>query len=490
MDEWQKISPGVLIKPLGGIEKVYRKISHAFVSHGREHWGLCCTCSFSLGTPSQLGTDEIATALRGAWKALRRDFPGLASVPAGLATKEYHTCKDRTAATEEWAAETFFVEADTARRPEYLLASYLPRDLPSLHYFPTTSQVTLLVSHWRMDGLGACMVLDRLFAHVAGAAPPMPGTGGGQDDDGSDLARMPPALEDACGAAPTGPDLDPALDVLAREYIDDHHRKAVHAGGLPFLGDAATPPGAPAQVGIVLTTAATDALVAACRVLKVSVTAAVQAALAEVVFARGVDPGATQYSAVVSANMRPRLPPPHNSPASAVATYVVGVTPVVARADRFSARAAGLTAFYRDWWTPQFSKALRRASQLHAEALFGTADGSPAPRPARPPSNVSLSSLGVVERHLGGRYLASGAQGRKIAQGFDVTVTDFQFGVSMMTRQMLLYVWTFGSRLNLSVNFNDAYHSRQSAREFLHFVRDVLAKELQLTLEVEKKIPR
>ncbi|KLU92559.1 hypothetical protein MAPG_11504 [Magnaporthiopsis poae ATCC 64411] len=96
-------------------------------------------------------------------------------------------------------------------------------------------------SHWRMDGLCACVVLNRLFTHVAGVEPPPPGAGGGQDDDESDLAFMLPAFKDACSAAQKEPHLDPALDVLAREYIaDHHHRKAIHAGVLPFLGDAVT----------------------------------------------------------------------------------------------------------------------------------------------------------------------------------------------------------------------------------------------------------
>lgn len=402
--------------------------------------------------------------LRNAWIALRFEFPGLALVPSGLDRKVY-TAPD-AASVDKWANETFSV-ASAPIDADSILAAYPLRDLPLLYFLPESSSVLLLVSHWRVDGLGTCMLLDRLFDLL---------DAGAKVETASwtpDLHKLSPGIQDAFDAPPGPETVTPELERLAREYIEDHHRTAVNAAGLPFRGDASTPPGCPARRALVLTPDSTAALVGSCRARArvISVTSAVHAALAEVVLR--LSPESQEgYAAVVSANMRGHLKAPYRGREHAVHAYVTGIAASVDRASCFYDKARHLTAFYKGWYSDRFVRTFRLTTQYHAEALSR-------PRPAGPPpSSVTLSSLGIV-----GRYLASHHGGDGQDNSLGVRLNDFRFGVSMLTRQMLLYVWTFAGQLNLSVNYNAAYHDCDSAQELLEAICQVLAKEMDISLK-------
>jgi hypothetical protein len=305
-----------------------------------------------------------------------------------------------------------------------------------------------------------CMLLDRFFSILSMPSDvklePFPWK--------DDLKKVSPSLEDAAGSAEIG---TPEMESFAYDFIEDHHKNAVHAGGLPYDGDSKTPPGNPSHFQLVLSQADTAVVVAACKGQKISVTAAVHAALAETVFALSPENGASQYTTVMSVNMRPYLQPPYNTRDHACQTYVAGMTPSVYRASTFLEKGVALTTYYKNVYSEKLMQSLRLIGRHHANALF-------APRPAvapppKLPSSVSLSSLGIIENNIAGNYDSGTVQ-----------VVDFKFGVSIMTRQMLLYVWTFRGQLHLSVNFNKAYHDLAQVRTFLMRIKYVLEKGLSL----------
>lgn len=55
-----------------------------------------------------------------------------------------------------------------------------------------------------------------------------------------------------------------------------------------------------------------------------------------------------------------------------------------------------------------------------------------------------------------------------------VRVDGFRFGVSMMTRQVIVYAWTFRGQLVLSVNYNEAYHGEDVVRNVLERMKSCL----------------
>ncbi|KID81116.1 hypothetical protein MGU_11498 [Metarhizium guizhouense ARSEF 977] len=471
---WTEETTGQYSRSLGAVESVYRKISQAFSSLNREHWGLYCICAleFSSSVPNGTGydDDEVSQILRQAWVNLMLEFPGLAVRPEGLTRKTYTAISP-----EDWAAKTFYVEPDS-KCPDDILSAYPSHDLPGLYFFPWSGEVMLLVSHWRIDGLGTCMLMDRYMALAAAQVEKQPAhTFGTTYSPRSGVVHISPTLEEAIGSVQIGDDDE--TKNFARNYIADHHRNALHAGGLPFKGDAQTPPGASRRAEVVIGSAATSALAAACKANAFSVTSAIHAALATAIAQLSSADVEDTYSAVVSANLRPRLAMLKGRREHAVGVYVTGLTPVVDQLQSFTSKARKLASFYKfdSWCTPQFLRALPLIMRLHTKALF---EG---PSPPKPPSGVTLSSLGIIDGHLGSEY----GKGKAV-----VKVTDFHFGVSILTRQVLLYAWTYNGRLTLSANYNGAYHDKGAALRLIHSVMSVLEKELGVSLDVEQAAER
>jgi hypothetical protein len=138
----------------------------------------------------------------------------------------------------------------------------------------------------------------------------------------------------------------------------------------------------------------------------------------------------------------------------------------VLRKSSFKERTAALMLEYGGWHTDDHMRSLRLLYKYHADAFLNRKGPPPTP-----PSGVLLSSLGVVEQYITGDY--DGA----------VQVEKFNFGVTMMTRQMLLYPWTFKGRLHFSVNYNEAYYDAGVAEEVLTTLQNVLEKELGTKLD-------
>nr|QGA67225.1 acyltransferase [Monascus purpureus] len=447
---WRQTEPGIFVKDFDRAEKVYYKIFTSFKPLNREHWGIYAICTVNFG-PS-LNTDRVAI-LRSAWKALRITFPGLSLVPINVA-KLYKVSDAQS--VEEWAGQTFFVDAE--KTPEEVIASAKPRDLPSLYYLPASSSVVFLSSHWRIDALGTCMLLDRFFSILE--QPSLVEATPAPDERG----KISPSLEDAAGSPRTSTE---EMEKFAGEYIANFHKKAVQTSGFPFKGGPNTLPSNPAQEAVMFSPSSTKSLLAACKDRRISVTAAIHAALAETVFVLGMSESqAADFTTVMAVNLRPYLQPPYNSRDHACQTYVGSITPQVLRSKNFLERTASLMESYQGWYDGKLIKALRPIFKYHADALF--AQRAP---PPNPPSGVTLNSLGVIEKYFRSDY----ENGLKVER--------FHFGVTMMTRQTMLYAWTFRGQLTLSLNFNEAYYDGDVAKKILLHIKRVLEKELSVELD-------
>ncbi|CAG8979387.1 hypothetical protein HYALB_00010274 [Hymenoscyphus albidus] len=320
-------------------------------------------------------------------------------------------------------------------------------------YTSASSELMFLVSHWRVDALGVLMLLDRLFALLS-SSPDVQSIVWRND-----VAQISPSLEDAGASVGTGPE----MEKYAQDFIAHHHQVALNTGGLPYRGDEKTPRTIPHS------TASTTALIDACKKRHISVTAAVHAALANTVFSLDPVKGRPQYAAVMSVNIRPYLPAPYHTKSHACQTYVAGMTPAVDRESTFAEKTQTLTEFYRNAYSNKFMQALRLISGTHVKTLF-------APRLAVDPEVPPQATQQRFSQQSGYHRKATCSTGVKIK------ITNFKFGVTMMTRQLLLYLWTFKGQLNLSVNYNDAYHDTASADDFLARICQVREQELGLEL--------
>ncbi|CRG91773.1 hypothetical protein PISL3812_08825 [Talaromyces islandicus] len=463
---WKLVHDGTWRKELGGLEKVYRFQSTASRVTGREHWGLYSSCKLTWSDSLSRG---ITVALRDAWKALRVEFPALGLVIDGYEAvyrpenKSGNEKYDTSRSLEQWAQKTFSVEQN--RTVEEIIAQYPLNDLPTLFWFPQTSELMILISHWRTDGLGSVMLLNRLLELFV----ERPDVSLGQCDPVyTELAKISPSLEDAAGTplVPTPKILETAgrVSKLFRE-------KAIKSVGIPFKGDRATSPGNTAIVAIVYTPESSKSLFDACKARQITVSAAIHTALAQTVFELTSAENITEYATIMSVNMRPYIEKPYNTSEHACRTYVTSITPTVRRGASFNESTTSLTQLFKNWYSKDFSQALREVYQGASRALL-----SPPPQltgpPPNPPSGILHSNLGVVDRFLGTEF-GDGA----------LQISKFRFGVSMMTRQMLLYPWSFRGELNLSINYNDAFYDASSPQQVLEGIQRKLERELGVKLE-------
>lgn len=493
--DWTKTASGVFKKDFSNVEKIYRKMSTTFSHLGREHWGIHCVCRLEF---PENGRDTV-TAIRQAWKALVLEYPGLSVMPDGLETKTFVALNSQ--AVSSWVDDTFLV-VETPKSADAIIAEAKPKDLPSLYYLPASSELIFFSQHWRTDAIGTCMLLDRLFTLIA--QQPVQALYSSSDNvDGHYVSKISPSLEDAAGSPQTGSS-SPELQGYARQYIEEFHKKALNTGGLPYKGDATILPGDTSHQNLVFTKESTAALVTACKSRKISVSAAIHTALARTVFSfappsAGESQTTTDddYTTIMAINLRPYLQAPYNTKAHACSTYVASITPTIKRDSSFADATAELTRQYKSWYSEKFLRALRGIYKEHADRLFApprlsqpvppatppstgvVANGdtppppppkNPNPRPS-PPSGITLSSLGIIEQNLKGDYYHQPHHNTGPSAQPNLHISSFRFGVSMMTRQMLLYVWTFRGKFTLSVDYNTEYYGEEMTREILRRVR-------------------
>ncbi|KAJ5764559.1 hypothetical protein N7533_003240 [Penicillium manginii] len=434
-------------------EQVYLKMSRAFSHLEKEHWGIHCVCSVAQQAPNR---STFSESLRTAWMQLLVEYPGLSMIPVGL-QKKYSRLDDT--GIQSWAENTFFETGHLCA--DTIISEAKPKDLPSLYWIPASSEILLSIQHWRVDALGACMLLDRLFEIMAGS------------NDHSTLhdevrQNLPtPSFESAAGALKTE---DAGVQAYAREYINTFHQKAVNAGGLPFQGGATTPPSRSTHRDLEFSADDTNVIMNACKNKKISVTAAVHTALARTVFSYLTQKECQAgYTTVMAVNMRPFLPPPFDGRKHACQTFVASITPTVHYDSGFVESARALTDEYHNWGSAEFMRSLWWIYVYHlAKVSAPRVNGAP----GKPPSGVTLSSLGIIDRNLRSDY------------GPKLQIDKFRFGVSMMTRQTILYAWTFKGRLSLSLNYNEAYYSDSMASEVVSRVAWHLKEGLEVDLNI------
>ncbi|RAL09586.1 uncharacterized protein BO97DRAFT_395848 [Aspergillus homomorphus CBS 101889] len=406
---WNRTN-GVWHDDLDGAEKVFYDMSQAFQPVGKEHGSVYTVCKIRM-LEDQRPQHPLEVRLRDAWISLRIEFPSLSVVVSDAQRKEYMSANPQR--LQHWASETFWVD-DSGNSAIQVVSSLHLRKFPCLIFLPRTSELVFHSSHWRIDALGACMLLDRLFEKLSRDTDTI-----SVNEDDNMSPNLSPSLEDAFGspAAPT-----PQMEAVAKCVQRRNFQTSYPTAGLPVaMGARASPPARSSPQALALTREATEALLAACKRHAISVTAAVHAACAQAVFDRW---------------------------------------------DSFTTRAGQLTKAYRggDWDVSEYMAALRPIYRVHGETLRALAT----PHTRAPATNITVSSLGVIDKYLTRKH------------GAGVLVEQFHLGSAIMNRQMTLYIWTFDGQLTLSLDSNEAYYPPEIVRGILGSICACLEKELNL----------
>ncbi|KAJ5177766.1 uncharacterized protein N7500_000465 [Penicillium coprophilum] len=460
-------SPNTFARPLGPNEVFIKLISDPGHPLGREHWAINYTATISpRGAYTALsGSPDLVPALiRYSWLHLRFQHPSLAAHPDSNSNVIY-TVPDSANALSKWASQTFIVEAD-ARSADEVIPTIVPAADARLYYVSQSSELLLHTAHWRMDGVGGLLLLGQLVDLMVSHADTL--LAGNLPDPfdsfqwGSEVARLAPPVEEAGNMPLTATDEQKAV---AHEAVGTF-ALAAGALGVPYTGDASCLPSGTRAAELKFSLAATSAVVSAAKARGVGMTAAVHASLAAANFQHAIaEHQGRHYTSTIKQSLRPYLPEPYSTPAAAAGLYTSGW---LARVDS-SATWDENARMYQTEYEKGISSEYLQAHREYASTLVDLMKHLPTP--TEPPSDIDISSMGIMEKYLEREY---GTPER----GFGITHAGV--GVEIISRQGVVFVWTFRDQLTLRLVYNEAFHTPEQMTEFLHDIQADLLKHLRV----------
>ncbi|KAI6086085.1 hypothetical protein F4821DRAFT_260378 [Hypoxylon rubiginosum] len=452
---------GVFSRPIGENETFIKLTGDTGLPLNREHWAINSTATV-IPTGS-LASADLAAHFRRAWAHLRFQHPSLAAeVAPDDDTSLIYTVPADGAALDAWVSQTFSIAAD-AKSAADVIPTFQPTPFAKLVYVPRSGQLLGHTAHWRTDGIGVILLLDALLAIAASSSPLADPASLAW---GTETARLALSVEDAA-AMPLSSESTPELKSRGAALVGTF-AQTVGAIGIPYLGDATTAPAGTRSAALALDAATTEKIAAACKARGVSVTAAAHASVAGANYALA-DLAARDrhYASTVRFELRSHLREPYSTPAFAAGLYWTGWTTRVEARASWAERARKYQDEYRKGITRDFLDAHREyAAQLTAliRSLPQGGDGA-----GEPPSDVDISSIGVAEKLIRRSYGTAEA-------GFKVMAVGV--GVEILSRQAVTFVWTFRDQLNLSVVYNESFHSADQMDRFVSTVKSQLLEGL------------
>ncbi|OTA96136.1 hypothetical protein M434DRAFT_393216 [Hypoxylon sp. CO27-5] len=454
---WQETSQkGVFSRPIGENETYIKLLGDAGRPFKREHWAI--NSAVTVVPIGSLVSADLSSHFRRAWAHLRFQHPSLAAEVAPDNKNLIYTVPAEGAALDAWVSQTFSV-ADDVDSSADVIPTFQPSPYAKLVYIPRSGELLGHTTHWRSDGLGVFLLLDALLA-IASEPSPLPDPA--SLAWGTEVARLVPAVEDAA-AMPKEP--TPELKEHGAALVGTWAH-AIGAIGIPYLGDKARPPAGTRSVALTFNPATTEKIMAACKARGVSVTAAVNASVAGANYAHA-DAAARDkhYASTIHSTLRPYLPEPYSTTAFAAGLYTTGWMTRVESGSSWEERLQIYEAEYQKKITKDFVNSHREYAIQIIELLSNMPQGGE----DQPASDVDISNIDDVEKMIRQSYGTPEA-------GLEVKAVSI--GVEMLSRQAVTFMWTFRDQLNLSVVYNESYHSDDQMGQVLSTIRAQLLEGL------------
>ena len=466
---WTKTGPNTYRQPHGFQEVLYQAIAVPPGSPGLFLVGSSVTFRYApAGSEKQLSAVEVASLLRNAWLQIRQEYPTLAAenTPDG---KVYHSPSSR-AELESWLDSTFIVVPNKTW-PD-IWKNLVKTKHMTLYFFPEARQLFVQGEHHLVDGRGGLNFWDRFFRALASPAPDAVLT----QTTGAEVALLPPRSDDLLDMAERSPGRGQhhAIELLAPlSAVDAPIFLPMPSPVPPHSIENAT-----AELKADMPTS--NAIKAACKAHKVSVTAAWHAAV--VLATQSIQARSTAATAVTGPSSKPGkeficfgnfdlrryFPDPATVlPAAAVPNaYVINnhhcILPYVVAPEgkTFAGIARELDLFYqRDLSAadPDLWSALGPMIRMMVPEYVSA--------PEQAGSTPALSSLGVADWFIGGDY-------------GPWKVDDLWFGNTVTGPWLECFMWTWKGRVCLNSCFNPAYYTARDVREFHEAVLGAMLKGL------------
>ena len=459
-NEWHQTSSTTYARPLDSLESFFNVVHTAGAEFGLQHWALSSGIKICTSSPT------FVSDLRDIWAILRYSSPILAcEIQDGQMI--YHVPSSESDLSE-WLKETFIVHATaTSAREVYGMT---PRPLTRVvcHILPLTQEILLQGTHAHLDGLGVVTLFDNLLRLLAS-----PSTLRQQPIFGDEAKNLLPPLSTMTNALPTPQQM--------KRWKRDLN---AWVGAMPTfrLGASNTDriPGRSRLTSLEFTPVSTSAIVGACRKNNLTVTHALQAAIALATHSHGSPqlPNLQKTFATFAIyNARPpilssnfykssELVGPHLN--AGLALYKVG---------SFFDTAASVRDTFSSHREHKFALATFHSFCTDIPPILAT----PTPIPSAAPV---LSSFGNLDARLQHRYSYEVKEIDDEKQN-EVECLDFWCTLDEVTPDVYVGMWTFRGRLRLEVGYNEVYHTEESIQRFLGAVKEEVEKGLELLLEVE-----
>lgn len=451
---WKETSPGTFFRPLTHDETCFLTIASFHKINGREHWGI--NLAVTITPHGSLTKNDIPPLLRRGLAHLRFRQP---VVGASLSDNNVVYTVPSATALEEWLQKSFFVLPEVSSAVEVRTRD--ERSDCQLYYIPQSNEVLFSLSHWRIDGVGTMLLLDHLLRLAF-------------DPNVGDPGALPWG-EEVTRFNPTTFDIIPAQEPLTAvqeaklKNIQISYQKlsSPDIAGIPYRGDATTPPGLPVSHCLALSPETTTKIIKACKQRGCTVTSAAHASVAMVHFARQLESHrARNYGSLIVLNVRRFLPEKYG-------TTEFGTFPLVSGWGTQMPPGADWETYCRRYQSHYSQKLLSDDLAVRRELLAHILKPLPdrVPVPNDPSSAVMFQSMGIVDKWIQSAY---GSPGRGCA------VHTVALGIDVFDRNAFIYMLTFRGRLSLNITYNEGYHDREQMTEFSKAVVDVLLKELQI----------
>jgi hypothetical protein len=447
---WHEVHQGRYERALGENETFIKILGDATLPLNREHWAMNVVAEITpTGTFAQ---ENLSSLFLEAWKTLRFNHPSIAAYIVDE-TRYIYDIPD-SAALEKWASETFKVVED--KTSDELIASITPSPYATMYYLPTTNELVAHSQHWRTDGVGGFILMDDFLALAASSLPP----NASNLPWGEETSRLTAPIEEAAAIStnPTKADKE-----LGAECVGTFGHM-VDAVGIASPAPTETLPGGTRIARHQLTEQETKVVVQACKARNISVSAAVHASIAAANYAFAApEDQSKHYTSTIRYSIRPFLPSPYSGRGYAAAIFTSGWMIPVTASSSWEERAK----LYHDEYRKGLSKEFLSAHREYAIGLCDLLRSLPADAPS--PTNVDISSVGVIERLLD-REKGTAQRG--------IRVDKLSGGLDMINRQCMCQVWTFRNQLCLNLMYNEAFYEKANMEGLVKFVRDSLIEEL------------
>lgn len=429
---WKEISKGCFERPFDSLKTFYRTIKSGGKALNREHFAISAVVKLRLNPC----IDDAVAALQNAWKTIRYDNPQIAAFESLGGNYRYEI--PDPVALDLGLSSTFKIEPNTATTAD-IYADCAPTELATMHYFPHTSEALFHSSHWRIDSIGVLYLLNGFFQAVASPRSVQFGDEGKNLSLGLDeAAQVPTNITSVSEKA--------ATDLIAT-FLDN-----IPSIGLPT--GVNTVPGRSRRCEIDLPEALTSTIVSRCKSHGLSVTSATHAAVVCATAKIGnKEIPAQKYTSWAAFDLRRHCPPPYNGSKYPVSSFHTGI-PTTIIPSGFLENALQFERTYKRCFTGSASENVFPFLSCYVGKVRATLTQDP-PQGTTPPCEPNLSSLGRIDEYMDTNFSDR------------VDVMYFWIGVEMLTRQVMVYVWTREDRMKLSICYNESFYARDFVEQFL-----------------------